>query len=189
MVSEMSAVARNWWLFVVLGLVCLVTGILTIVWPGITLLTVGILAGIFLIVAAITEIVGAITGDASSRALSAILGVISLIAGLVCLRRPGESLLAIVVVLGIYLIATGVLHVILAFGDGGPRWWSVAHGVLDVIVGILILAWPGIGLVTLAVFFAVSMLVRGVVSIVLGFKLRSLRHEEPPAVHTATYAT
>ena len=51
------------------------------------------------------------------------------------------------------------------------------------------MSWPDIGLVTLAVFFAITMVVRGVFAIVIGFKLRSAaHHEEPPAVQTASYA-
>ncbi|MBE2316065.1 DUF308 domain-containing protein [Solirubrobacter sp. CPCC 204708] len=75
MISEVPSVARNWWLFVVLGAVCVATGIATIVWPGITLLALGLLAGIYLLMTAFMEILDAITGDANSRALSAIIGV------------------------------------------------------------------------------------------------------------------
>ena len=189
MVSEVPQIGRSWWLFVVLGVICLVTGILAMVWPGITLLTLGILLGIYLMVSAILEIVDAIVGEPGGRALSAILGIVSLIAGLICIRRPGESLLAIVVVAGVYLIAEGVIRVVRAFSGEGARLWPVLLGLLDVVAGIFIMAWPGIGLVTLAVFFAITMVVRGAFAIVIGFKLRSAsRHEEPPAVQTASYA-
>ena len=190
MVNDVPEIGRNWWLFVLLGLICLVTGILAIVWPGITLLTLGIIAGIYLLIAAVMEIIDAIVGDPGGRALSAILGIVSLIAGLVFIRRPGESLLAIVIVAGIFLVAEGVIRIVRAFASTGARWWGVAIGAVDAIVGIIILAWPDIGLVTLAVFFAVTMIIRGIFAIVLGFKLRSVRHAvEEPSAQTATYAT
>ena len=46
-----------------------------------------------------------------------------------------------------------------------------------------------IGLVTLAVFFALSMIVRGAFSMVVGFKLRGLRgaEETAPVSQTATF--
>ena len=127
-----------------LGVICLVTGILAIVWPGITLLTLGIFAGIYLLVTAIMEIIDAIFGEPGGRALSAILGIISLIAGLIFIRRPGESLLAIVIVAGIFLVAEGVIR-------DRPRLrlhrrragGACALGLIDAIVGIVILAWPG----------------------------------------------
>jgi uncharacterized membrane protein HdeD (DUF308 family) len=189
MVSDVPEIGKNWWLFVVLGVICLVTGVLAIVWPGLTLLTLGIFAGIYLMITAIMEIIDAIIGEPGGRALSAILGIISLIAGLIFLRRPGESLLAIVIVAGIFLVAEGVIRVVRAFGSTGNRWWGVGAGVLDVAVGAIILAWPDIGLVTLAVFFAITMLVRGMMAIVLGFQLRKLAHHpDQAAVQTASYA-
>jgi len=188
MISEVPSLGKNWWLFVVLGVICLAAGIAAIVWPDITLLTLGLLAGIYLLIAAIMEIVEAIT-EPANRALNALLGVLALIAGLICIRRPGESLLAIVIVLGVYLIAEGVFRIVLALGSEGRRWWGIALGALDVIVGIIIMAWPEIGLVTLAVFFALTMIFRGAFAIVVGFKLRSLRDaDDTPVQQTATFA-
>ena len=121
--------------------------------------------------------------------MSAILGILALIAGVICIRRPGESLLAIVIVVGVYLIAEGVIRIVRAFEVSDGRGWAIMLGLLDAIVGIVILAWPHIGLVTLAILFAVTMLLRGVFAIVVGFKLRGLRHEEPPSVQSAGLAT
>lgn len=189
MISEVPEIGRNWWLFVVLGVICVAVGIMAMVWPDITLLTLGIFAGIFLMIAAVMEIIDAIFGDPGGRALSALLGVITLIAGLICFRRPGESLLAIVVVIGIYLIAEGVFRIVRALGSEGRRWWGVGIGALDTVVGIVILSWPELGLATLAIFFAISMLVRGIVTIVIGFKLRNLRNVDTgPVEQTATFA-
>ena len=189
MFSEVPQIARNWWMFAVLGVICVATGIAAIVWPDITLLALGIIFGIYLLIAAIIEIIDAIFGPPGGRAISAILGIVALIAGVICIRRPGESLLAIVIVVGVYLIAEGVIRIVRAFEVHQDRGWIIALGLLDAVVGIVILAWPKIGLVTLAILFAVTMLVRGIFAIVVGFKLRGLRHEEPPQVHTAGLAT
>ena len=90
---------------------------MAIVYPDVTLLAVGIIFGFYLLLAGVFELVEAIVGDPASRALSAIVGVVALIAGLICLRRPGDSLLALVVVLGAYLIVTGVARLVRAFGQ------------------------------------------------------------------------
>jgi uncharacterized membrane protein HdeD (DUF308 family) len=190
MLSEVPMLARNWWMFVVAGLICVATGILVIVWPDITLLAFGVIIGIYLLLAAIMEIVDAITGEPGGRSVSAILGVIALIAGVICIRRPGESLLAIVIVAGVYLIAAGVIRVVRAFEVAQGRGWALLVAIVEVAVGCLILAWPDLGLATVAIMFAATMFVRGLFSIVIGFKLRGLRdEEEPPAVHHASLAT
>jgi uncharacterized membrane protein HdeD (DUF308 family) len=187
MVSEVPEIARNWWLFAVLGVICIGTGIAALVWPDVTLLVLGVIFGIFLMIAAVLEIIDAVTGDPGGRALSAILGVVALIAGLICIRRPGESLLAIVIVVGIYLVAAGVLRIVRALGSTGARGIGVAIGAFDAVVGIVILAWPKVGLGTLAVLFAISMLVRGLFVLVLALRLRKERHGAPTEP-TATYA-
>ena len=188
-VSEIPEIGRNWWLFLVVGLVSIIAGILAIVYPDITLLALGIIVGVGLLFSGGIEIAEAIAGDDESRVLAAIVGVLSIVAGLICLRRPGESLLAIVVVLGIYLVAAGVFRIVRALGSEGRRWWGVGLGAFDAVVGIVILSWPELGLATLAVFFAISMLLRGMVTIVIGFKMRGLRDvDTTPTQQTATFA-
>jgi uncharacterized membrane protein HdeD (DUF308 family) len=189
MFTEVAAVARNWWLFVVLGVVCVGAGVAMIVWPDKTLLVLGVIAGVYLLIAALIEIVEAVIGPPGGRAVSAILGVIALIAGLICIRRPGTSLLAIVIAVGIYLVASGVIRVVRAFELPEGRGWAIGLGLLDAVFGIVVLAWPGIGLATLAVLFAVTMLFRGAFSIVIGFKMRSLRDAVEPAPAQRAVAT
>jgi hypothetical protein len=190
MIKEVPTIAKNWWLFVVLGVICLATGIAAIVWPDITLLTLGLLAGIYLMIAAFMEILDAIIGEPGGRAISAILGVIALIAGLICIRRPGETLLALVIALGIYLVAAGVIRIVRALGSEGNRWWGVLMGAIDLVGGIVILSWPKLGLVTLAVLFAITMIFRGAFAIVIGLKLRSFRDDDAaaPVQQTASFA-
>jgi uncharacterized membrane protein HdeD (DUF308 family) len=180
-VDPVAQAAKNWWLFLILGLVSVIAGILAIVYPDITLLALGIFAGVSLLMIGIMEIVEAIAGDTESRGLTAIVGVLSLLAGLVCLRRPGESLLAIVIVLGFWLIIEGVIRFIGAFSQLEDRALMMLLALVDIILGVLILALPDLSLVTLAILFAISLLFRGVFAIWTAFKLRGLRHDEPGA--------
>jgi uncharacterized membrane protein HdeD (DUF308 family) len=78
---DVSAVAKDWWLLAVLGAVSIVAGILAIAYPDITLLAMGIIFGFYLVLAGIFDIVQAIVGESESRAFSAIIGVVALIAG------------------------------------------------------------------------------------------------------------
>ena len=89
--------------------------------------------------------------------------MLSIIAGVICLRRPGESLLALVVVLGIYLIVAGIVRFIRSFQELEGRAAQMGLGIIDAILGILILSLPKLSLVTLAILFALSLLIRGAV--------------------------
>jgi uncharacterized membrane protein HdeD (DUF308 family) len=179
--DPVAQVSKNWWLFLILGLVSVIAGVLAIVYPDLTLLALGIFAGVSLLMIGIMEIVEAIAGDPDSRALTAIVGVLSLLAGLVCVRRPGESLLALVIVLGFWLIIEGIVRFIRAFSELEDRALLMGLAILDIILGILILALPDLSLVTLAVLFAISLLARGVFAIITAFKLRGLAHGKPGA--------
>jgi uncharacterized membrane protein HdeD (DUF308 family) len=177
--SEVEAIGRNWWLFLIVGLVSLAAGVLAIVYPDITLLALGIFVGVGLLFAGALDIAEAIGGDTEGRTLSAIVGIISIIAGIVCLRRPGESLLALIIVLGIYLIVAGIVRFIRSFSTLEDRPAQMGLGIIDVILGILILSLPELSLVTLAILFAISLIVRGIFEVFLAFRLRGARHEAP----------
>jgi uncharacterized membrane protein HdeD (DUF308 family) len=185
--SESSApqITGTWWMFLVLGLITAIAGILAIVYPDITLLAIGLFVGVSLLFIGAMEIVEAITGDAESQALSAIAGVLSVLAGLVCLRRPGESLLALIVVLGIYLVIVGIIRFVRAFSVLEDRAFVMGLAIIDVILGILILSLPHLSLVTLAVLVAISLIARGIFAIVVAFRLRSVAHREPGAAAPA----
>jgi uncharacterized membrane protein HdeD (DUF308 family) len=176
--GDVTGLAKEWWLLVLLGAVSIVAGVLAIAYPDITLLAMGIIFGFYLLLAGVFELVEAILGDTESRALSAIIGVVALIAGLVCVRRPGDSVLALVIVLGFYLIVTGGIRLVFAFG-ADRRGLALAIAAVDIILGIVILALPKESVVTLAVLFGISLIFRGAFALVGGFMLRRLRHEEP----------
>jgi uncharacterized membrane protein HdeD (DUF308 family) len=180
-VSEVPAVSRNWWLFLVTGLVSVLAGVLMIVYPDLTLLALGIFVGIGLLFAGALEVAEAIAGSPDSRALNAILGVLSLIAGVVCLRRPGESVLALVVLLGAYLIVAGIVRFVHALFELEGRAARMGLGILDVILGTLILSLPGLSVATLALLFALSLLARGAFTMFVAVKLRGERGQPEPS--------
>jgi uncharacterized membrane protein HdeD (DUF308 family) len=49
--------------------------------------------------------------------------------------------------------------------------------VVDLVLGILILSWPDESLVTLAVFFGISLIFRGVLALIAAFQLRKVHKE------------
>ena len=177
--TEVPQIGRNWWLFLIVGVVSILAGILAIVYPDITLLALGIFVGVGLLFIGALDIAEAIGGSPDSRALTSIVGVLSIIAGVVCLRRPGESLLALVIVLGVYLIVAGIVRFIRSFRSWRAARRMMGLGIIDAILGILILSLPKLSLVTLAVLFALSLLIRGAFMVWVAFKLRGARHADP----------
>jgi uncharacterized membrane protein HdeD (DUF308 family) len=168
--------ARSWWLWMLFGLLSVAAGVIALIDPGLSLLAIAILFGSYLIVSGIFELMAGVTAreaDTTRRVLAVVLAILSLIAGIICLLRPGTGILALVLVLGVFLAMSGVIQLVGAVSDDMP-WVSAAVGLIDLALGIIILAVPDIGLITLALLFGISLVVRGAVSIAVGWRLRKL---------------
>lgn len=176
--TDNTLVTRFWWILLVAGLVGLAAGIAALVWPNVTIGVIAVIFGIYLLISGLIELVAGIAEDdvdGGTRVLAALLGTLSLIAGVVVLRHPGKSLLVVALVLGIYLIIAGVLSIYRAFQSSQGRGIAIVVGLLDLIAGIIIAAWPGIGLTTLVVFVGIVFIIRGLAAIWLAFQVKKLK--------------
>ena len=90
-------------------------------------------------------------------------GVLNLIAALVVLIEPHNSLVAIAVVLGIYLVLVGILLVVtgLARPQPGRGWWTFALGALAIIAGVFVIARPGSAVHGVRIVFGIYLLLAG----------------------------
>ena len=106
--------------------------------------------------------------------LSGVLGLLGVIAGLVVMRRPGESLLAIILILGVWFVVSGLVDVIRALVVPGDRAFRLLVAVFDLVLGGLILALPDVSLKTMAILAGIAFIVRGIFAVLIGLKLRKL---------------
>ncbi len=170
------ALAKAWWLMVLVGTLCLVAGIVVIVQPGISLATLAVIAGIFLVIDGCFDLVSSLSRATDHRGLLALLGVLTVVVGVILIRHPSTSVVAIALLIGIWLIAFGLIRLVdlLSGGEGGG--WSVAIAIFEIIGGIVIVVIPDIGVATLALLVAISFILRGIGMCVLGWGLRDAKH-------------
>jgi uncharacterized membrane protein HdeD (DUF308 family) len=172
-------VGRHWGWGLAYGILTLLAGVAVLAWPSETLLVIAVLFGVQLIISGIFRLVAALASQdltGGTRALFALLGVLSIIVGLWAVRHADVTLVALVVFLGIFWVINGTIEVFaaLSYGDIPGRGWSVLMGVLSVIAGILVLAYPGLTLVGLAVILGIWLLVFGILEIIAAFRIRKL---------------
>jgi uncharacterized membrane protein HdeD (DUF308 family) len=167
----------RWWLVALLGVVSIAVGILALAYPDITLLALGLFFGINLVFAGTLWVMVGVDEDsgAGGRALRLIVGFLAILAGLVCLVRPGASLLALLLVVAFWFVMVGVADLARAFSEPRHRVFSAILGLIGIAAGVIIVANPDIGLETLALLAGIAFIVRGTVELIAGFALRSLR--------------
>jgi uncharacterized membrane protein HdeD (DUF308 family) len=103
-------------------------------------------------------------------ALSVITGLLMIVLGGLFIAKPGLSLATIILLLGIFVIVYGVVLFIAGLmGRTESRAWSVAVGVLAVIFGIVVFAWPGATSLAILYVFAAWALISGVADIAHAF--------------------
>ena len=172
--DQLAGLRSSGWLLMAAGAISIVAGLLAIAFPDITLLALALFAGINLIVLSALTLVDAFSKDVDSgaRAVSAVLGVLGLIAGLVVLRRPGETLLALVLVLGIWLVVSGIVAFFRSFDELEGRALRMLVAICEILLGILILSLPDVSLRTVAILAGISFILRGALAVYGGWQLR-----------------
>ncbi len=174
--GELREFAGLWWLVMLFGSAVFCVGAFFVVSPHETLSTFTVIAGIFLLVDGVLAILGSIFSRSEGRGLLAMIGVLSVIAGLVLIKKPFDTLVVFVLILGVWFIVAGVVRFVEAIGELDRRAANMGIAILDMIAGIVILSWPSLGLATLAVIVGIVLLLRGAVFIAAGWEMRRLGH-------------
>ncbi|MFT4048420.1 MAG: DUF308 domain-containing protein [Solirubrobacterales bacterium] len=166
-----------WWIMLILGLISLAFGVFFVASPHETLSTFTVIAGIVLLVEGLLAVLASIFGKGEGRGLLATMGVLSVIAALILIKHPFSALVVFVMIFGIWLVAAGIVRLILAFSDSYGRGVNLILAVIDLAAGIAILVWPDLSLSTLAVIIGIVLIVRGIADIYAAFTLRGALKE------------
>jgi uncharacterized membrane protein HdeD (DUF308 family) len=169
--------SRTWWVLALRGAVALLFGILALVWPGITLLVLVSLFAAFALLVGAVIVVGALRHRTMDRGwwLMMILGVVSLAVGTIAIVQPGATLFALVLLMAVNALLTGVLDIALAIRlrkQIEHEWLLVLTGALSIVFGVLVVLFPPAGAFALAFFVSFYALATGILLLLLAFRAR-----------------
>ena len=162
------------WPILVFGVLTFGLGLFFVISPHETLKVFTVIAGIFLLVDGVLAIIAAIVGAAESRGLFAVVGILSVIAGLVLIKKPFGTLFVFTLIVGVWLIVAGATRLVAAFSMRGSRAAYLFGAALDLIAGIVILSWPELSLSTFAVIIGILLMLRGVLFVYAGVLLNRI---------------
>jgi uncharacterized membrane protein HdeD (DUF308 family) len=175
------ALVRNWWSLVLRGVLGILIGVVTFAWPGITLASLVLLFGAYALVDGIFSIAGAVRAAQTHERWGVLVieGVVGIIAAAITFAWPAITAIALVFVIGAWAVVTGVFEIAAAVRlrkHISGEWLLALSGVASVIFGFLMMIAPLAGALVIALWFGAYAFVFGILMLVLGFKLRSLRN-------------
>lgn len=178
----LQAIASNWWILLIRGLLLAALGAYALFKPGQALITWAFVLGCFLIADGILAIIAGIAGWTQSRGWSIARGVLSILAGLFAAAHPvafgaiaGQT---VIFVIAAASIVSGALEIITAIrerkaieGEG----WMILNGLLSILFGVVLFLAPLFSLSIFIRFCGASMILFGILFIVSSLKLKKLK--------------
>lgn len=185
--KELESLAQElWWVGVFQGAIAIFFGLAALFWPGLTLLTLLYLFGAFLIIMGVAEIIyGLISiGKEGTWWLMSLLGLAGLAVGVFLVRNPELSLQTFIIIVGLALIARGIIEGVRAFTEkssGGHKVLAVLLAIIAILAGIFILNQPAAGGVAFVWILGLYGLVYGTLAIALSLGIRREFNNLKPA--------
>jgi uncharacterized membrane protein HdeD (DUF308 family) len=173
------------WIVLLRGLVAIMFAVAAFTWPSMTQPKLVKLFGVYALSHGVLSLIGAIGGRGQlGCVLLGTEGAVGLWAGLFALKSSLPSPIASIVIIWLWAAGTGILQIVEAIRmrkEISGDVWLALGGAVTLCFGWIIWLRPFVGLIGLVVAIAAFALLWGVLEILLGKELRSLRHGQPAA--------
>ena len=167
----MAESKRHDWGLIVAGALLVLLAIFITAFPGLTLATITAILGAGFLVSGILDLVGYVRLKGNLFTSPSLLDIII---GIMLLLHPIVFAGVVSWLVGIFVVAFGVIEVIGAVQlhkFSMPMWgWMVFSGIVDILCGVVFFVYPAM----LAVFLAVFVIMRGVSLIMYGWRADSV---------------
>lgn len=169
--------ARNWWAFLLRGIVAVIFGLIAVFFPTTAFLSLVIVFGAFAFVDGVFAVVAAFTGGVRSENWWWLIleGLIGIVIGILTIVQPAAMSLAWVFVIAVWAVVTGVFEIITAIRLRKVitgEWALIVAGVLSVLFGLVAAFYPASGAFAIGWIIGVYALVFGFTLVALAFRLK-----------------
>jgi uncharacterized membrane protein HdeD (DUF308 family) len=168
-------IQQFWWIALLQGIMAIIIGALLVAEPADTFLALLPLLGFYWLIIGILSLVRIFIDRSVPWVWSLLTGIIGVLAGISVLRHPMMAAILIptvlVIVLGVQGLLMGIFQIIEGFRGGGA--WSFALGVINILVGVLLLARPMAAALAVPLVFGILLLVEGLFLLIWAFRVRT----------------
>jgi uncharacterized membrane protein HdeD (DUF308 family) len=176
----LAASIRQWWAFVLQGVLGIVFGVLVLLFPGAAIVTFVALFAVWAVISGAGALAQGLR-EAQHRGNSwpyFLIGVVAIAAGIIAVFAPADTLVALIAFIGAWQLVTGLTEIYVAYRirrEIENEWLIAAAGLLRAILGLAFVLMPGLGVVVSLVVIAANAFAFGLLAIVTGLRLRTLR--------------
>jgi uncharacterized membrane protein HdeD (DUF308 family) len=165
-----------WWAFLLRGLLALGLGVSALIWPGLTLALLIRLIGLY---AVLDGFAGVISSIRHRELLSyLVLSLASLAVGAVLIFWPGVTVKGLLIILGFWAVLQGANLFLAGRGaeiDDPNRTFLTMTGTVLAVIGLVLIIWPGVGVITISWLVAALAFLIGALLVFLALKLRRVK--------------
>ncbi|MER6155214.1 DUF308 domain-containing protein [Streptomyces sp. NPDC001868] len=177
--EALGRVGGSWKWILGSAVATLVPGLIVLVWPDGTLHVLAVLVGLYLLAIGAFRFVDVFAREEPGERLSGLLlALLYVLAGVLCLRNPLQTIAALSLIVGIVWLATGILtlHTAIAAKDLPHRGFVLGAAVLGIVAGIVVLALPTESATALTRLLGLWLVLLGLAEAAVAFAWRSALH-------------
>lgn len=162
-----EAVRHHWVLFLIEGLALVILGLLAILLPAVASLAATVFFGWLLLLSGTVGLIATIRARrAPGFGWSLVSAIVGIVTGALLLALPLVGTFSLTAVLIAFLLVEGSVSILYAFdhrkGLSGRWGWMLASGIVDVVLGLILLAgFPGTAVWALGLLVGINMLFGG----------------------------
>ncbi len=185
----LEKITQNWWMYALRGLVAVIFGIVALTWPGQTLQALVLVFGAFALVdGTINVFAGLSSAPFFDRWWAVLLvGVAGVVIGVLTFFWPSITAFVLLYFIAAWALITGIFEIVAAIQLRSVitgEWALILSGMLSILLGVLMFAFPGAGAVSLVWLIGIYAIFFGIALLIFAFRLRSLWHKVETAGST-----
>lgn len=163
------------WSIVALGALWVLFGLFVLSYDVGSLVAVATLVGVTLVLGGVTQLV-AVSRVPTMRWLSIVGGILGISAGIVTFVWPAITLYVVSIMVALYLVVFGSIHLVSALAGPKLSWWwtGLLLGIVELVLGVWAASSWDHSLITLVSLVGWCAISRGVNEIFAGFTLRQV---------------
>ncbi|TDQ19034.1 uncharacterized membrane protein HdeD (DUF308 family) [Algoriphagus boseongensis] len=177
----MKALQKLWWLTLLRGIILVLLAFFVFRHPVEALVGVALYVGISLLVTGIVK-AGAsfsLRNTIPNWGWGLAGGLIDILFGFVLLSNPALTAASLPFVVGFWIIVSGIMSLAEAFQsrkEANSLWgFGMVSGLISIVIGYFITNNALVGMLTITTWMGIGFAIAGIVNIMIGFKLKTLK--------------